>query len=83
MAESKCYKIFFSFAGYCRSDKLKYKLPSWYIDMSASMELTDPFFDMYPQFDTFPSGSDDGGSRIDYQNEESKTRLTAYLVYLA
>lgn len=59
LGESKHYHTFFSFAGYGRSDELKYKLPSWCIDMTAPLEWSGPFTEISPRFDAFPDISGD------------------------
>ncbi|RYP53076.1 hypothetical protein DL768_001853 [Monosporascus sp. mg162] len=59
LVESRHYHTFFSFAGYGRSDELKYKLPSWGIDMTAQLEWSGPFAEISPRFDAFPDVSGD------------------------
>ncbi|KAK4222693.1 hypothetical protein QBC38DRAFT_489218 [Podospora fimiseda] len=65
LKESKQYATMFSFAGYGRSEKLKYKLPSWCVDLTSPMEWSGPFPEIAVLFNALPDVPGDGSMEAD------------------
>ncbi|KAK3989003.1 hypothetical protein QBC44DRAFT_381812 [Cladorrhinum sp. PSN332] len=65
LAESKYYYTVFSSAGYGRSEELKYKLPSWCIDLTGPMEWSGPFAEIGPLFNALPDTPGDAHPESD------------------